>query len=100
MGDPLFRLRSAFHTGAYNTVVNEGSNLSNLSDKDAIERDCFVYRSYIAQGSYEVRSRLSGAEARARLAWCRDSNAVCACLPVRSSPLVKSQTPPRQGCKL
>lgn len=55
MGDPLFSVRNAFFLGAYNTVINEASDLEHLSDADAVERDCLVYRSYIAQGSYEVR---------------------------------------------
>lgn len=54
MGDPLFSVRNAFYLGAYNTVINEASDMETLSDTDAIERDCFVYRSYIAMGSYEV----------------------------------------------
>lgn len=66
MADPLFSIRNAFYIGAYNTVVNEASNLSSLSDKDAIERDCFVYRSYIAMGSYElVISEISDSSATA-----------------------------------
>eukprot|EP00197_Chlamydomonas_leiostraca_P002157 CAMPEP_0202858162 /NCGR_PEP_ID=MMETSP1391-20130828/812_1 /ASSEMBLY_ACC=CAM_ASM_000867 /TAXON_ID=1034604 /ORGANISM="Chlamydomonas leiostraca, Strain SAG 11-49" /LENGTH=288 /DNA_ID=CAMNT_0049537049 /DNA_START=25 /DNA_END=891 /DNA_ORIENTATION=- len=54
MGDPLFSVRNAFYLGAYNTVINEASDMETLSDADAIERDCFVYRSYIALGSYEL----------------------------------------------
>lgn len=54
MGDPLFSVRNAFYLGAYNTVINEASDMETLSDTDAIERDCFVYRSYIAMGSYEL----------------------------------------------
>ncbi len=55
MADPLFSVRNNFFIGNWNAVVNEASNLQHLSDKDAIERDVFVYRSYIALGSYEVR---------------------------------------------
>lgn len=55
MADPLFSVRNAFYIGAYNTAANEALNLNSLSDKDAVERDCFIYRSYIAMGSYEVR---------------------------------------------
>ncbi|EFJ49020.1 epsilon-COP [Volvox carteri f. nagariensis] len=53
MADLLFNVRNAFYLGAYNTVINEAADL-DLSEAEAIERDCFVYRSYIAQGSYDL----------------------------------------------
>lgn len=53
MGDPLFTVRNMFFLGAYNTVINEASDLE-LSDMDMVERDVLVYRSYIAQGSYDL----------------------------------------------
>lgn len=55
MADPLFSVRNAFYTGAYSSVVNDAPNLGGLSEREAVERDCFVYRAYIAMGSYEVR---------------------------------------------
>ena len=51
--DALFLLRNNFYLGAYQAAINE-SNVGGLSDADAIERDCLVYRSYIALGSYQV----------------------------------------------
>ncbi|GIL79962.1 hypothetical protein Vretifemale_9201, partial [Volvox reticuliferus] len=53
MADLLFNVRNSFYLGAYNTVINEAADL-DLSEADAIERDCFVYRSYIALGSYDL----------------------------------------------
>lgn len=53
--DVLFPVNNAFYLGAYQNAINEGADLLGLSDKDALERDCFVYRSYIALGSYQVR---------------------------------------------
>jgi hypothetical protein len=38
-------------------AINEGTELSNLSENAAVERDCYVYRSYIALGSHQVRLR-------------------------------------------
>lgn len=61
MGDPLFGLRNSFHIGAFQTAISEASQLTGLSEAEKIERDVFVYRSYIELGSYEVRRRgLSG----------------------------------------
>jgi coatomer protein complex subunit epsilon len=55
MSDPLFSVRNNFYLGAFNTVLNEAADLENVSEVEAIERDTFIYRSYIALGSYEVR---------------------------------------------
>lgn len=51
--DHLFNLRNNFYLGAYQAAINN-SDLTNLSPDDAVERDCLVYRSYIALGSYQV----------------------------------------------
>lgn len=37
-------------------AVSEASQLTGLTDQQKIERDVFVYRSYIELGSYEVCS--------------------------------------------
>ena len=52
--DLLFNLRNNFYLGAFQAAINN-SDLPNLSPDDAVERDCLVYRSYIALGSYQVR---------------------------------------------
>lgn len=54
MGDPLFTIKNSFYLGAYNTVINEAADMDHLSSTELIERDCYVYRSYIALGSYDV----------------------------------------------
>ncbi|KAK3184431.1 hypothetical protein Dsin_031717 [Dipteronia sinensis] len=51
--DHLFNLRNNFYLGAYQASINH-SDLPNLSQDDAVERDCLVYRSYIALGSYQL----------------------------------------------
>ena len=56
--DALFTLRNNFQLGAYQAAINEDP-ASGLSDSETIERDCIVYRSYIALGSYQVRPHLS-----------------------------------------
>ena len=57
----LFPIQNAFHLGAYQVAINEAADVdstagtTSLSSSDAIEKDCYVYRSYIALGSYQVR---------------------------------------------
>ncbi|KAB1222920.1 Coatomer subunit epsilon-1 [Morella rubra] len=51
--DQLFNLRNNFYLGAYQAAINS-SDVPNLSPEDAVERDCLVYRSYIALGSYPL----------------------------------------------
>lgn len=51
--DHLFSLRNNFYLGAYQAAINT-SDLPILSHDDSVERDCLVYRSYIALGSYQV----------------------------------------------
>lgn len=59
----LFPICNAYHLGAYQVAINEAADLDStgtaaLSSSDAIEKDCYVYRSYIALGSYQVRLKL------------------------------------------
>lgn len=85
MADPLFSVRNNFYIGAYQKAVSEASQLTGLTEQQKIERDVFVYRSYIELGSYEVRAAIwagvqvaqgpqrrwaCSAEAGAR-PWCR-----------------------------
>jgi coatomer protein complex subunit epsilon len=56
MADALFPCHNSFYIGAYQTAINEGADLLGLSEKEALDRDCFVYRSYIALGSYQAGS--------------------------------------------
>eukprot|EP01114_Cavostelium_apophysatum_P019864 TRINITY_DN6508_c0_g1_i1.p1 TRINITY_DN6508_c0_g1~~TRINITY_DN6508_c0_g1_i1.p1 ORF type:complete len:302 (+),score=89.22 TRINITY_DN6508_c0_g1_i1:62-967(+) len=48
----LYELRNFFFLGNYQGAINEGSSLSGLNDQDKIERDVFLYRSYVAQKKY------------------------------------------------
>lgn len=52
--DTLFPVRNSFYLGAYQAAIAEAADLDTLSEKEKIERDVFVYRSYIELGSYEV----------------------------------------------
>lgn len=52
--DALFPIRNFFYLGAYQAAINESTSIDSLSETEAIERDCLVYRSYIALGSYQL----------------------------------------------
>lgn len=54
MGDALFAVRNNFYLGAFQTAISEASQLTGLSEAEKIERDVFVYRSYIELGSHEL----------------------------------------------
>lgn len=54
--DLLFTVRNNFYLGAYQAAIAEAADLERLSDADAVQRDCYVYRCYIELGSYEVRA--------------------------------------------
>ncbi|XP_010275973.1 PREDICTED: coatomer subunit epsilon-1-like [Nelumbo nucifera] len=51
--DHLFALRNNFYLGAYQATINN-SDIPHLPSDDAVEKDCLVYRSYIALGSYQL----------------------------------------------
>jgi hypothetical protein len=55
--DILFAVRNNYYLGAYQNAINEASDLEGLADQEQIELNSFVYRSYIALGSYEVQCR-------------------------------------------
>lgn len=52
--DALFNVHNNFYLGAYQQAINEASDCSGLGHTEATERDCFLYRSYIALGSYQL----------------------------------------------
>jgi len=52
--DALFNVHNNFYLGAYQAAINEAADLQGLSANEATERDCFLYRSYIALGSYQL----------------------------------------------
>lgn len=52
--DILFPVRNSFYLGAYQAAIAEAADLDALTDAQKVERDVFVYRSYIELGSYDV----------------------------------------------
>ena len=58
----LFQTANSFHLGAYQAAVNAGLDAQGLSDADAIERDFFVHRAYVAMGQSSVRGGGAGEE--------------------------------------
>jgi len=52
--DVLFELRNYFVLGNYQAAINEGNNTHPRNEKDKLEKDSYVYRSYIAQGNYKI----------------------------------------------
>ena len=53
MTDTLFAVKNFFYLGAYQTAINEAQDIETTSTLE-IERDVFVYRSYIALGNEKV----------------------------------------------
>ncbi|PWZ06923.1 1-aminocyclopropane-1-carboxylate oxidase 1 [Zea mays] len=65
--DLLFNLRNLFYLGAYQAAINN-IDIPGLDAAAAAERDTIVFRSYIALGSYQVRTHpASGASAATSL---------------------------------
>lgn len=52
--DILFMVKNNFYTGAYNNAINEASDIEGLSEPEQVDKDAFVYRSYIALGSHDL----------------------------------------------
>eukprot|EP01025_Chloroclados_australasicus_P030699 TRINITY_DN3088_c0_g1_i3.p1 TRINITY_DN3088_c0_g1~~TRINITY_DN3088_c0_g1_i3.p1 ORF type:complete len:332 (-),score=32.03 TRINITY_DN3088_c0_g1_i3:235-1107(-) len=48
--DLLFPVRNHFYLGAYQSAINEAADLDSLQVAEQIEREYFVYRSYVALG--------------------------------------------------
>jgi coatomer subunit epsilon len=57
MSDPLFNVLNHFHCGAYQLAINAAQELDGLPPSVALERDCIVYRAYLALGNHQVRTR-------------------------------------------
>ena len=55
MGDPLFTVLNNFHCGAYQLAINAAQELDDLPSSAALERDCLVYRAYVALGQHQAR---------------------------------------------
>eukprot|EP00297_Palpitomonas_bilix_P012913 CAMPEP_0113872960 /NCGR_PEP_ID=MMETSP0780_2-20120614/3506_1 /TAXON_ID=652834 /ORGANISM="Palpitomonas bilix" /LENGTH=299 /DNA_ID=CAMNT_0000858555 /DNA_START=152 /DNA_END=1051 /DNA_ORIENTATION=- /assembly_acc=CAM_ASM_000599 len=52
--DPLFQLKTNFYVGNYQAAINHGNSAKVSSEHEKIERDVFIYRSYIAMKNYTV----------------------------------------------
>ncbi|KAI8434466.1 hypothetical protein MSG28_012485 [Choristoneura fumiferana] len=52
--DELFDVKNAFYVGNYQQAINEAQNVSPSSPLVALQRDTFLYRSYISQGNYRI----------------------------------------------
>lgn len=59
----LFGLRNLFTVGNYQTVINEVSSSTGLFSSEAkLEAQTYLYRSYVAQGKYNLVVNDIGAE--------------------------------------
>lgn len=56
MGDTdiLFDVRNHYLLGNYQGCINEANNVNARAEKDKVERDTYVYRSYIALGNFQI----------------------------------------------
>ncbi|XP_045450088.1 coatomer subunit epsilon [Melitaea cinxia] len=52
--DELFDVKNAFYVGNYQQAINEAQNVNPSSPMIALQRDSFLYRSYIAQGNFRI----------------------------------------------
>ena len=62
--DELYTLRNLFWLGSFQQAINEGGRLNRLSDELKIERDEFVYRSYVRSRRPAVLRCLHAIDAR------------------------------------
>ncbi|XP_047506201.1 coatomer subunit epsilon [Pieris napi] len=52
--DKLFHVKNAFYVGNYQQAINDAQHVVGSSPLVTLERDAFLYRSYIAQGNYRI----------------------------------------------
>ncbi|CAF4828805.1 unnamed protein product [Pieris macdunnoughi] len=52
--DKLFHVKNAFYVGNYQQAINDAQHVVCSSPLVTLERDAFLYRSYIAQGNYRI----------------------------------------------
>ncbi|CAI5444949.1 unnamed protein product [Caenorhabditis angaria] len=50
MADKLFSIKNYFFLGSYQSCIGEALKFSSKSEEEKIEKDIYLYRSYIAQG--------------------------------------------------
>lgn len=56
MSNDLFELKNLFLLGNYQAAINAGNSIpkDKLNANDQIEKNCYIFRSYIAQGNYKL----------------------------------------------
>jgi coatomer protein complex subunit epsilon len=52
--DELYTLRNLFWLGNYQMAINEASKLNRIQSKLLLERDEYVYRSYLGLGQFNI----------------------------------------------
>lgn len=52
--DVLFETKNYFSLGNYQAAINEGSTVTPRNEREKVDRDVCVYRSYIAQGNFKI----------------------------------------------
>jgi len=52
--DLLFETKNYFSLGNYQAAINEGTTVTPRTERDKVDRDVYVYRSYVAQGNYKI----------------------------------------------
>ncbi|XP_053611857.1 coatomer subunit epsilon [Plodia interpunctella] len=52
--DELFDVKNAFYVGNYQQAINEALSVNASTPLVSLQRDAFLYRSYIAQGNYRI----------------------------------------------
>ena len=52
--DELFDIKNAFYTSNYQTCINEAQKLKIADPELSLDRDVFMYRSYLALKKYRV----------------------------------------------
>jgi hypothetical protein len=54
MSDPLFDVKTFFYLGNYQLAINEAGKVRPRDENTKIEKDFYVYRSFIEQGNASV----------------------------------------------
>ncbi|XP_028171463.1 coatomer subunit epsilon-like [Ostrinia furnacalis] len=52
--DELFDVKNAFYVGNYQQAINEALSINGSTPLIALQKDAFLYRSYIAQGNHRI----------------------------------------------
>ncbi|KAL0821309.1 hypothetical protein ABMA28_005903 [Loxostege sticticalis] len=52
--DELFDVKNSFYVGNYQQAINEALSINGSTPLIALQKDAFLYRSYIAQGNHRI----------------------------------------------